>query len=258
MKTLHSLLVYSHIAAGAIALVLFWIPALARKGSRLHVGAGKIYVVTMYAVSITAFVASVMVLADPLGIRVPGEDLTPERADALTMRFRTFSLFLLMLSILVLTSLRHGIVALRERMRPGSLAHPSHRALILSLGGLALTVGVIGLLNGQLLLVIFAAIGVTGATGMYRDSRKRSPGPRDLVTAHFNGLIGSGIGAYTAFFAFGGSRLLGDLLPGQWQVIPWVLPAIIGTVMIRRLERRDARRARGRAAEPGKTQVQSA
>ncbi|MDH3945103.1 MAG: hypothetical protein OET45_00430 [Chromatiales bacterium] len=35
----------------------------------------------------------------------------------------------------------------------------------------------------------------------------------------------------------GGSRLLADVLTGQWQVVPWVLPSIIGTIAISRLHR---------------------
>ena len=192
----------------------------------------------MYAVSITAFFASVMVLADPLGIRVPEAIPGDEQAGALAMRYRMFSLFLLMLSVLVMTSLRHGIVALRERSRPGSLARPAHRTMIMTLGVLALIVGATGFANGQLLLIVFGMLALAGSIGMLRDSRIQKPGRKELIVAHFNSLIGSGIGAYTAFFAFGGSRLLGEFLPGQWQIIPWVTPAIIGSVTIARLKRR--------------------
>lgn len=234
MTTLHSFLVTSHIVVGAVALLLFWVPAIARKGSPLHVRSGRIYVVAMYTVSVTAFVASVMVLAYPLEIRRPGELIDLEDSVVLAQRFRIFSLFLLMLSVLVFTSLRHGIAALRERRRPGTLDRPLHKATILVLGVLGIIVGIIGLLNHQLLLIIFGGISLTGAIGMWRDTRMQRPGRRDLVFAHLNGLIGSGIGAYTAFFAFGGSRFFGDLLQGQWQVVPWILPAVIGTVVIAR------------------------
>ena len=63
----------------AVALVLFWVPVAARKGSPLHVRAGRYYSTVMYAVSATAFVASVMVLIDPIGIRRPGETATSAR-----------------------------------------------------------------------------------------------------------------------------------------------------------------------------------
>ncbi|MEL6215044.1 MAG: hypothetical protein AAFQ99_05130, partial [Pseudomonadota bacterium] len=64
----------------------------------------------------------------------------------------------------------------------------------------------------------------------------------EMVFAHLNGLLGTGIGAYTAVFAFGGSRLLAELLPGQLQVIPWVTPAIVGTIAVARMKRHYVRK----------------
>ena len=131
MSTLHSFLVSSHIGAGALALILFWVPAIARKGSAVHVRSGQVYVVAMYVVSITAFAASTMVLADPLGIRRPGEVLDAETATRFANIYRMNSLFLLMLSVLVMSSLRHGVLALRARRTPGALGDIRHRFIIL-------------------------------------------------------------------------------------------------------------------------------
>lgn len=251
MTTLHSVLVWLHIAFGAVALVLFWVPALARKGGALHVTAGRCYKHVMYTVAVTAFAASVIVLADPICIRRPGEVLPAAEAERLAGLYRMFSLFLLMLSVLVFSSVRHGLLALRERREPGLLKSPLHRGLIGSLALLAITVGFLGIRQGQVLLVVFGALGLSAAWSMFRDSRLERPTHRQLVVAHLGGLIGSGIGAYTAFFAFGGARLLGDLLPGQWQVIPWVLPAIIGTIAINRLRRPFERGRRPETAGSG-------
>jgi hypothetical protein len=247
MTTLHSILVWLHIASGAVALVLFWVPALAKKGSPLHVRAGRYYRNLMYMVSVTAFVASLIVLADPIGIRRPGEILAAAEAERLAGLYRMFSLFLLMLSVLVFTSIRHGLLALRERATSGVLATPQHRSLIGAMAFLALVVGFLGIRHAQILLIVFAGLGLSGAWSMFRDTRIEQPSRQQLVVAHLSGLIGSGIGAYTAFFAFGGDRLFGDLLPGQWQVIPWVLPAIIGTIAINRLKRSFAGRTRTKA-----------
>lgn len=250
MTALHSFLVTSHIAVGSLALLLFWVPAIARKGSSLHIQSGRIYVIAMYIVSVTAFVASVMVLVAPLEVRRPDEIFNAAEAAGLAARYRMTSLFLLMLSVLVFTSLRHGIAALRERLEPGTLKQPLHRMTIASLAVLAPVVGVIGLMNSQLLLIIFAGIGLSAAFGMWRDTRIAKPARRERVVAHFNGLIGSGIGAYTAFFAFGGARYLGDVLQGQWQVVPWVLPAVIGTIVLNRLQRSFTRPLNRRAEVP--------
>ena len=243
MTAIHSLLVNMHIAVGAVALILFWIPVLSRKGSPVHRRAGRYYSTAMYAVSVTAFAASVLVLIDPVGIRRPGLELEAEEMAELAEQFRSFSLFLLMLSILVFTSVRHGLLALREKKEVGILRTPLHRGLILTLGLMGIAVGVIGVERGALLLMIFGGISLSGAIGMYRESRPERLSHSERIIAHLGGLIGSGIGAYTAFFAFGGSRLLAEVLPGQWQVVSWVVAPIIGTVAISWLTRRYRRRA---------------
>ncbi len=238
MTALHGLLVDAHIAIASISLLLFWVPAFARKGSPLHIGAGRVYAICMYAVTVSAFVISLMVIADPLGIRFP--DGLPVGADAARIAAgnRAGSLFLLMLSVLVFTSVRHGMAALRERTRPGMLAQPQHRGLLVALAVLAVISIGLGLHFRHLLLIIFGGVGLFAAIGMFRETRKRGMSRRELVVVHLNGMIGSGIGAYTAFFAFGGRSFLGELLPGQWQVIPWVLPTVIGVIAGSRISRR--------------------
>ena len=52
--TAYSLLVTTHIAAGSIALLTFWTAAIARKGSPIHKGAGKAYLLSMLGILATA------------------------------------------------------------------------------------------------------------------------------------------------------------------------------------------------------------
>jgi len=238
MTTLHTLLVNAHIVVGAVALVLFWIPAFSRKGSTLHVQSGRFYAYAMYFVSVSAFLSSVMVLADPIGIRRPGLEMDPEDAVELAELFRMFSLFLLMLSVLVFASIRHGLAALRVRQQPDAIKSRLHRGMLLTLGALGIVVLGIGLADTRWLLIIFGGISISGAIGMFRDTRIEQFTRGQQLKAHLSGLIGSGIGAYTAFFAFGGSRLFAELLPGQWQVVSWVVAPVIGTIAIQRLSRR--------------------
>ena len=238
MPLLHSILVTTHIAVGALALVLFWVPVMTRKGARTHVNVGRIYLYSMYAVSVTALIASSMVLYDPIGVQLPDAELEPARAAELSQRFRVFAVFLLMLGILVMTSLRHGMLALRERTQAGVLRTAAHRALVVALVIAAIIVGIVGVQYRQILLMIFAVVGAAAGIGMWADMRRDMRERSQRVYAHLNSLIGTGIGAYTAFFAFGGSRFLSELLPGQWQTIPWIMPAVIGTFAVSRLRRR--------------------
>lgn len=238
MTTLHSILVTTHVAVGAIALVLFWIPVIAKKGSPVHTGAGRFYATAMYIVSITAFVASVMVLIDPIGIRRPGMEIDSEDIADLAASFRAGSLFLLMLSVLVFTSVRHGLQALKERAMPGVLKSPLHRSLIVALGALGIFVGIVGIQRSAILLMIFGGISIVAAVSMFRETLPLRLNRNQRLLAHLGGLLGSGIGAYTAFFAFGGARFFADLLPGQWQVVSWVIAPIVGTIAISRVSRR--------------------
>ncbi len=238
MNQLHELLVILHIVFGSVALALFWVPAIARKGSKIHVSAGRYYVRAMTVVVVSALIASIMVLVDPIGIRHPGVEMTPEDIERRSESYRMFSLFLLMLSVLVYATLRHGVVALRARTDPAALSALPHKATTFVLGGLGAVVGAWGLLQVQPLLVFFAAISLFASISMYRECRLENPTRNDLLRMHFGGLIGSGIGAHTAFFAFGGSHFLGNVLPGQWQLLPWILPSVVGILINRRLDRR--------------------
>ena len=54
MDTFYRLLVAAHGFVGLVALVTFWIAAAAKKGSPLHVRTGKVYMVAMIGIIITA------------------------------------------------------------------------------------------------------------------------------------------------------------------------------------------------------------
>ena len=238
MNSFHAALLAIHIATGTVAIVAFWLPVLARKGGSLHVRAGRLYTWAMYAVSATALTMSAAVLFDPVGVRFPDRNLPLDQAMAVASGNRMFALFLLMLGLLVLSALRHGMLALRARRGEDVLRSPSHRALLATLGVTGIAVGVVGWRNGELLLMIFSVLAVSGSVGMLRESLRATLTPREALVAHFNGLIGTGVGAYTALFAFGGREFLSNLLSGQWQILPWVAPAIIGTLAISRMKRR--------------------
>lgn len=246
MAFIHSILISLHIIIGGFALLVIWVPAFSRKGGRVHVLSGKIYLVAMYIVAVSAVISSLMVLWDPLAIRHAGVSFEESQAASLSARYRNASWFLLMLGVLVFASLRHGRLAIRERYQPGCMRQSSHQVLIALLGALGLLVGLTGLKGQQALLMIFAVVSILAAVSMWRDSRADMSKAAERIKAHIGGLIGSGIGAYTAFFAFGGSRFLSEWLPGQWQIVPWILPTIIGTMITIRAKRpyRKATRAR--------------
>jgi hypothetical protein len=69
MASLFQSLRWIHIAAGSIALILFWIPAIARKGGRTHIRAGWFYVACMSVVVVTALGMSGLAFTMPVAVR---------------------------------------------------------------------------------------------------------------------------------------------------------------------------------------------
>ncbi len=62
--------------------------------------------------------------------------------------------------------------------------------------------------------------------------RRGSVQPSPWWSEHLSAMLGTGIGAYTAFFVFGGRRLFSAYLPGGWELLPWFLPTVIGVPAI--------------------------
>ena len=59
MKNLSEILLATHVIAGMISLIIFWIPIFVKKGGNLHRSVGKVYVYLMWYVVISAFLLSV-------------------------------------------------------------------------------------------------------------------------------------------------------------------------------------------------------
>jgi len=97
-----SLAVLAHIIGGTIALALFTVPLLSKKGGRTHVKSGWIYVVGMMIVSLSA-----------LTITPWRFFFDPSRTDA----SRSFAFFLFFIAIFSLTSLQQGIVVFKYKKR---------------------------------------------------------------------------------------------------------------------------------------------
>ncbi|NVJ49325.1 MAG: hypothetical protein HWE11_02995 [Gammaproteobacteria bacterium] len=250
MLMLHSIALYAHIIIGSLALLVFWLPVFSRKGGRLHVKAGQVFVYGMWAVAISGVLMSSIVWWDPLAIRFPNTTLDPARAAKIVTQQTLAAEFLFMLSLLVMNSVQHGMLVLKAKTERRQLRHWSVLSVKIALLITALLVGIKGIMQQQILLQIFAPISLLSAITGLHYTYKTNVRPREWILEHFSGLIGCGIGAYTAFFAFGGRAYLQDLLPGVWQVLPWVLPGIIGTLATLWLKPKYRRQYRVQAPAP--------
>ncbi|MBZ9612644.1 hypothetical protein [Rheinheimera maricola] len=228
MSEIHSILLYLHIALGAIALLLYWLPVVVRKGSKLHVNAGNVFYYLMLIVSGSGMVMSLMGLYDPVGIYTAGKQMTTEQIERMLVWRVPFSQFLLLLSLLTWVTVRHAIGVLQAKSDRAMLRRWNYQAPVLLLFPTALYVAWQGIIVGMPLLIIFAAVSLTTATTISLYVYKSDVKPRAWIIEHFSAMIGSGIAVYTAFFAAGGRRMLSQWLPGEWQLVSWLAAPVIG------------------------------
>ena len=215
MEHISKALLYLHISAGFISLVLFWIPMFAKKGGGLHNRVGIVYVNAMWIVVITAFILSLQNLFQ-------GEYVIAG--------------FLGFLSVLTSAPLWYAKAILKNKKELSPqyfLIFRSLHGIIFLSGLLLITWSLILRVQGPaVLMLIFGILGVANYRRVFVTLPELKDAKSWLVT-HLNGMISSGIAAYTAFFAFGSRQFMGELLSGYLTVVPWVLPTILGTIAIR-------------------------
>lgn len=221
MRTLLDGLLVAHVAAGVIALLSFWIPALTRKGSPVHRRAGRIYVKGMGVVAVTGVPLSISAFA--VGNWIGGT-------------------FLLYLVVITGTALYAGLRALRAKAGPHLFITPLHRALAwlnLVAGAVVL---VLGVTRQVWLLAGFSLIGFLAGISMLQFIRRPPTDPRYWWYEHMGGMIGTGIAAHVAFLNFGAQRLIPGFNLNEWGMLAWFAPVVIGVVATNRLERHYRRR----------------
>lgn len=235
MLVIHQIALYMHIAVGSCALLLFWIPVITRKGNLDHKRFGRYFAYAMYVVSLSGILMSSTDLLFPLAMHAPGADLTAEEGTAFAREVRDFALFLFSLSILVLTSTRHGWLTILHKGDREALKSPAHIVLCATLvlvGALLLTNGI---RTGTIVFTVFGVLQIVSGVNNLRYIFKKKLMPKEWWLQHLNGLFGAGIGAYTAFFVFGGRRILdsvfGDLYT-DYSIVLWIAPGIIGGIAI--------------------------
>jgi hypothetical protein len=232
MANLFQWLRWVHIAAGSIALLLFWIPAIARKGGRAHIRAGWFYVACMSVVVVTAFAMSGLAFTIPLAVRRIARPLSAaELADFLRGQ-RLAATFLAYLAGVTLAAGWQGIWAVETKREPKAMRAAFTLALnaAVLLGGL--TVFVLGFKYRSGPLIALSPLGPWIGGGNLRYLLRGPQSRMHWWYEHLSSMIGTGIAGYTAFLVFGGARLLPSVARSQLYTIFWVLPALIGVPVI--------------------------
>ncbi len=230
LSIIHQTAFITHIVVGGFALILFWLPILAKKGSQQHKKYGQYFVNGMYAISISGFIMTILVLSDPIGVREPLRNLTVEAANSLARENRLFATFLFMLSLLVFNCVYHSVAVLKAKQNRAQLKNATHVGLNVFLILASIIVGIIGIQINFALFMVFSGLCLFNAIGCLKYIFKANIKQREWIIEHMSGIFGAGIGAYTAFFVFGGSRIFTMLLDANSQIILWVLPGVVGLV----------------------------
>jgi len=210
MDLIRDVLLPIHLATGLAALILFWIPALAKKGGTWHRAAGRWYVRAMAVITVTGILLALLFLAQG--------------------RWQT-ALFLLFLGVITGTSLWNGWRVLRTKRDPAGYVTAGHVAVALLnvVSGAALIA--FGIAVKVPLFYAFGPVGLVIGGNMLSFLVVRTKDPLYWRAEHLTGMIGSGIASHVAFLAFGGSRLFGWGTSG-YGLFLWLAPVVIGTAAI--------------------------
>ncbi len=205
-----SIMLMLHIAGGTIALLSGLVAMLTLKGGNNHRLAGKIYFWGMTAVFLGAVAVAI------------GHN----NEFLLMVGFFSYYMTVRGYRILSLKGLHQG--------QQASLID----WLIISVSGvfvlILLSWGVLGMLKGQGMAIVAFVFGTIGSSFLFSDIRKFVKPPSEKMHwwyGHISSMGGSYISAVTAFV------VVNIQLP-QFQWVLWILPAIIGSIIIGRTIRK--------------------
>lgn len=207
-------LLFLHVSFGFTSLVLFWLPVFMKKGGKGHRIVGSLYVYAMWVVVGSAALLSIK--------------------NVIIGKYFMAS-FLGFIALITANPLWHGMAILKkdaQTKRSFRLTHIVFEGLMSVMGVIMLGFGIYLQAKGNgILLVIFGVLGTLVFPSFIRKLRHGYV-VEDHIRGHMISLLTSGISAYTAFFVFGGYTWMEKLLPGMWQVLPWVAPGLVGAVGI--------------------------
>lgn len=224
---LFHLFVTAHIVTGAVGLIAFWGPIVAKKGGLTHCRSGQVFTACMLLTGGAAIAISVCTLIDPMGTH-PQLVSHPVFQDSALVS-AIFGWMMLGLAILTINLAWYGWLC--NRNRRDHAANLEWRNLTLQAATFIAATNCAwqGYLIGQPLMLGMSFIGwATVATNLhflYKPKRAAN----DWLKEHIKALVGAGISVYTAFFAFGAVRTFPEL---ALHPLVWAIPLVVGLTLI--------------------------
>ncbi len=214
MESLSKFLLTSHIIAGSISLIIFWLPIFTKKGGNWHRKIGMLYVYLMWYVVLTAFVLSI---------------------ENFFQGAYVIAAFLGFLTLATGQPLWSAISILKNKKG----LSPTYRKIDIVFNA-TIFLSAIGLLiwglmlwgtQASVLMIFFSFLGLGNGKDLLKNFRQSEE--KDWLKEHYSGMIVSAIAGYTAFFAFGGRHYFSHVLTDYWQIVPWIAPTIVGVAIIK-------------------------
>lgn len=203
-----------HIIAGFIALVILWVPVLTRKGSKVHRGSGWIFVYSMSAVSVTAWLMGVYRLTWDSGT---DPDAIP------------FSWFLIFIAILSAATAWYGVRVLKYKKRKTPTRELNQLFFPILLLGSGVAMSIYGWAIHFPLLAYFPIVGIF-LGGMQLHYWLSAPQRRShWIVEHIIGMLSCSIATITAFTVFGAPNLLKI---DSVSILLWFAPTLVFTPLI--------------------------
>lgn len=201
-----------HAAIGTTALATFWIAGMSKKGSPVHKMVGKIYLLAMVGILLSAF---------PMAISMA------------INRSQVAGSFLIYLLIITGTSVWNSWRAIRDKRDWKRYTGPVYKSLMVLnlLGGLS--IAAIGIFMAEFMQVIitsFSLIGLVGAYRMYQFQREAPSDPRWWMREHLTAMIGNGVATHIAFLQIGLPKILPILSGSSLLNLAWLGPLVVAVV----------------------------
>lgn len=203
-------IVLAHVACGVVALATYWMAGLSKKGSPLHKGAGKAYLVAMIGIVLTSMVLAGAAFA--VGKAVTGT-------------------FLAYLVVITASAMWLGWTAVRRKREQSRFRDRGYVALALLNIVSGAVVFAFGLRVGDALLMGFCWIGIVLGAQMLWRARRPLDEAKWWLREHIGAMLGCGIATHVAFLSIGLNRIT-DLLgiEANLGLLPWFGPIVVAQI----------------------------